>query len=65
MQSEVELYFAGDESFMTITPLTTTCVTELANMAHQMAREQKAVHVSFGPVIERDETGMPKVEKRR
>ena len=65
MTYEYELYFGGEDPYMTITPLTTTCVTELMNMAHRMAREQKAIHVSFGPVIERGDDGLPKVEKRR
>ncbi len=65
MISEVELYFGGEDPHMTLTPVNTSCVTELTNTAHAMAREQRAEFVSFGPVIERDEMGMPKVEKRK
>ena len=64
MISEVELYFIernqqGDieDAFMTLTPIETSCVTELTNRAHQMAREQHAEHASFGPVVPRNLDG--------
>lgn len=65
MQSEIELYFGGEEAHMTVTPVETNCVAELTNMAYEMQHAQRAEHVSFGPVVERDVDGSPLVEKRR
>ena len=65
MRSEIELYFGGEDPHMTITPVETSCVTELATMAYAMQKDQKAEHVSFGPVIERDADGSPKTERRK
>ena len=77
---EVELHFIGDESYMTVTPVQASCVTELENKARELQiaagfRTQiektknggerrriiglNAEHVSFGPVIQRDEYGAP------
>ena len=65
MRSEVELYFGGDDPHMTITPIEAACGTELMQMAHAMAREQKAIHLSFGPVVERGQDGLPLYGKQK
>jgi hypothetical protein len=63
--SEIELYFGGEDPHMTLHAVEYSCPTELMNLAHRMAQEQRAEHVSFGPPVERDADGSPKVEKRR
>ena len=63
--SEIELYFGGEDPHMTIHFVEYSCPTELLNLAHSMQREQRAEFVSFGPPIEREADGSPKVIKQR
>ena len=62
MQKEVELHFAD---YFTVHPVEVTCNTELMNMAHQMQQSQKANFCTFGPVISRDEDGLPDYGARK
>lgn len=55
--SEIELYFGGEDPYMTLTQIKATCVTELANEAARLTRQQGAIHVSFGPPVPRTKEG--------
>ena len=65
MLSEVELYFGGEDPHMTVHAVEYTCPTELLHTAHRIARDQRAEFVSFGPPIEREANGSPKVTRQR
>jgi len=56
---EIELHFGGDDPHFTLTGVSPSCVTELSNTAHKLAKEAFADFVTFGPVIARREDGSP------
>lgn len=59
---EVELHFSD---YFTVHPIEVTCHTELMNIAHQMRQEAGAMFCTFGPVIARDEDGLPDYGPRK
>lgn len=56
MIKEIEIHHL--DSF-TVHQVEVTCGTELMNLAARMQQEHGALFTTFGPVIARDENGMP------
>lgn len=65
MFRELELHFGGRDGYFTVEQVEVSCGTELMNYADRRRKQESADMVSFGPVCERDEHGIPLYGKVR